>query len=345
MTIGKAGPENVAVFGGSGFLGGSFVRLARRLAGVRPIVYSSKPAGSSAFGDLDVRSYQPDEVQDLTLDPNVDVVVNFAHPFERRGSRPGSEQIRRFARFIGRARAANPDLRLIHLSSMSVFEPFAHDHRFEESAPLQPPATDRYAQEKVLAETALRALPQADAWQLHLRPTVVYGPFCRPWTDRMLASFESGDVAYVDLTGRAQPVSGDDVSRFICDRVKDFRGGVYNLPGPETIDWHTFVDAFRRIVGRGALVQAPASAMAAAKGSDALHKRVIRRFSRLVSRPVPAPVTNPDFLCRPFFAEDRLVSDAKVHTDFPSFQPARFADALPMLAEYYGTEFRNARAR
>src|SRR3546814_15220128 len=90
---------------------------------------------------------------------------------------------------LAAAKQANPGLRLIHLSTMSVFEPFAGKHFFTESAPLHPPKTDRYACEKVLAESALKKLPNAEKWQVHLRPTIVYGPYCGVWTDRILEAF------------------------------------------------------------------------------------------------------------------------------------------------------------
>jgi len=193
----------VAVFGGSGFLGYDFVRFALQRGGVELVVYSSG-AGSLANvarHDVDLRLYPADDPQTVVLDDDTAVVVNFAHPFERRGEISGTEQINRFVRFIAAAKRSNRDLRLVYLSSMSVFEPFGRSHRFAEADPVRPPRDDRYAQEKVHAETELRNLPDADRWQLHLRPTVVYGPFCRPFTDRFLELFRQGDVGYIDLSG------------------------------------------------------------------------------------------------------------------------------------------------
>ena len=124
----------VAVFGGSGFLGYDFVRFALRHGGVEPIVYSGggKSLANVSRHDVDIRLYSADDPQAIALDDDVDVVVNFAHPFERRGGITGTEQIARFVRFVGQARRANPRLRLIHLSSMSVFEPFGRNRRFED---------------------------------------------------------------------------------------------------------------------------------------------------------------------------------------------------------------------
>lgn len=252
----------VAVFGGSGFLGYSFVRLALGSGVVTPIVYSSSPKSLTnvARHAVDIRLYPSSQPESIQLDPDVSLIVNYAHPFEARDNISGADQIQGFVRFVAAAKRARPDLRLIHLSTMSVFEPFAPDHYFAESSPLNPPKPDRYAREKVLAETALKALPDAAQWQLHLRPTIVYGPYCGVWTDRIFEAFVQGDVGFSNLDGRMQPILGDDISRLIHQLCIDFRPGTYNLPGPETMTWRTFLERFRDIVGHGALVPVAASA-------------------------------------------------------------------------------------
>jgi len=374
----------VAVFGGSGFLGYDFVRFALRHGGVEPIVYSGggKSLANVSRHDVDIRLYSADDPQAIALDDDVDVVVNFAHPFERRGGITGTEQIARFVRFVGQARRANPRLRLIHLSSMSVFEPFGRNRRFEESDSLRPPRGDRYAQEKVFAETALRSLPDADRWQLHLRPTVVYGPFCGAWTDRIFAAFKHGDVGYRDLSGRIQPIYGEDISRFIYDRLLDFTTGVYNLPGPEEMSWQTFLDTFREIVGIGRLVQM-SDASASRGGGDRRTSnsykddirqlvQVVRRepsFVRMAGRiarrlPVASDRVSMFLLGRdgarvasmsdvqtpntavfgtPYFAADRLVCETKCRRNYPTLKLSRVSDVKPVLEEYYRFRFSDCR--
>src|SRR3546814_19563676 len=100
---------------------------------------------------------------------------------------------------LAAAKQANPGLRLIHLSTMSVFEPFAGKHFFTESAPLHPPQTDRYACEKVLAESALTKLPNAEKWQVHMRPPIVYGQYCDVRTDRIFEAFNTWYVGLYNL--------------------------------------------------------------------------------------------------------------------------------------------------
>ena len=116
----------VAVFGGTGFLGSNFVRFALRHGGVEPVVYSTggnSPSNLSAR-DVELRLYPVDDPETIVFDDGTEAVVNFAHPWERRGTIEATEQIERFVKLIAAARRRHARLRLIHLSSMSVFEPF-----------------------------------------------------------------------------------------------------------------------------------------------------------------------------------------------------------------------------
>jgi nucleoside-diphosphate-sugar epimerase len=186
-------------------------------------------------------------------------------------------------------------------------------------------------------------LADADRWQLHLRPTVVYGPFCRPWTDRIFEAFRQGNVRYADLSGRIQPVYGEDVSRFIYERLLDFRPGIYNFPGPEEMSWQTFVDTFREIVGIGNLVRVPVAPGNRARTKPGFVERALRKAERTV-RPVAASAAeqrraNAKLFAKPFFAEDRLLSDAKWRRDCPTFQLSRLSEVKDVLAEYYRARF------
>ena len=248
----------VAIFGGSGFMGYDFFRLIEGEGSITPIVYTSGPQSLSnlARHDVDIRFVPTNELEQLELDDGVDAIVNFAHPFAKRFQMTVEEQVHAHAAFFGRARERNQRLSLIHISTMSVYEPFAPDRFFAEDSPLSPPEDDAYATGKVLFESLLRALPAAGDWQHILRPTVVYGPFCRPWTDGPLSAFHTGDVVYTDLGGRIQPILARDISRFVRARLTDFSPGIFNIAGPEAMSWHDYLAAYRAIVGDGDFVKA-----------------------------------------------------------------------------------------
>lgn len=364
----------VAVFGGSGFLGYDFVRLALGDGVCTPVVYSSsaKSLSNLARHEVDIRLYPSADPVSVVLDDDVALVINFSHPFEPRDGISGYAQVERFAAFVGRARQRNPRLRLIHTSSMSVYEPFAPGREFEEHAPLRAPRHDRYAREKICAEQALRALPDSQSWQLHLRPTVVYGPFCGVWTDRIFEAFMAGDVDYHALSGRIQPLLGADLSRFLLARVTDFRAGTYNMPGPETLTWLEFFSVFQDIAARGKLQQRAGHAgnyespwrFYASNLRELLHAvRKEPSFDRIalsIARHLPDSSVqrirqlllgrgagpsvaadsraNSEYL-RPFFAEDRLVSPSLLARDFPDFKPQSVSASRAQLARYFRYRF------
>lgn len=365
----------VAVFGGSGFLGYDFVRLALHEGGCEPVVYSgsAKSLSNVARHEVDIRLYPPADPASVQLDPDVDTLINFSHPFERRDGINGYAQIERFAAFVARARQRNPRLRLIHTSSMSVFEPFAHGREFVESDGLRPPRGDRYAREKLRAEQALLALPEAASWQLHLRPTVVYGPFCGVWTDRIFQAFLAGDVDYRDLNGRIQPLHGEDLSRFILQRVREFRPGIYNVAGPEMMSWQTFFASFQAIVDKGVLRYRNDGGVSAKQsllgfyGSNlrelvhAVRKEpAFNRIALSIARHLPersvlliralllgsderalastARGASDEYM-RAFFSEDRLVSTARLARDFPAFAPRPVLACRDELGRYFRFRF------
>ncbi|MGE0484118.1 MAG: NAD-dependent epimerase/dehydratase family protein [Gammaproteobacteria bacterium] len=364
----------IAVFGGSGFLGYDFVRRVLAADRFQPVVYAGSARGLAnlARHEIDIRLYDSACPGDVVLDREVEAVINFSHPFQSRGGISGAEQVRRFAAFVGDARRRQPRLRLVHVSSMSVYEPFAPGIAFSEDSPLRPPRADRYAREKVSAEEALHALPDAPAWQLHLRPTVVYGPFGGVWTDRIFEAFHGGDVAFQDLGGRIQPIWCGDVSDFILARLAEGAAGVFNLAGPEQMSWHDFLAGFAAIAARGRLVEAAGAAEESAwrfyrrnlrelvqgiRRDPAFDRMAVRIATHLPDGTVPllrrllfggkrstpaathaqTPPVNTTYL-RPFFAEDRLVdpSRACAHEDF---RPRSFAQARATLADYHAFRY------
>ncbi len=366
----------IAVFGGTGFLGYDFVRYVLKSGNIIPVVYSSSPKSmvNVARHDLDIRQYSVSIPEDMVLDPDVEYIVNFSHPFLVREKISAKKQIERFANLVRRQKEQNPALRLIHVSSMSVYEPFDKDHRFGEDLKLDPSINDKYASEKVYAESILRELPDANDWQLHLRPTVVYGPYCRVWTDRIMEAFDSGNVAFSDLSGKIQPVYGEDISKFIYDRINDFKPGVYNFPGPEEMTWKDYIETYRLIIGKGCLERIELNNTKQSTKFEGVEfyssnfrelMHVIRRepsFDRIAVRlaqRLPDRVVQmiKDILLgkenqksknqcvkefkgnllfsTPFYGEDRLVSDQKLRKDFPNSKYHKLSEVNDIMREYY----------
>jgi nucleoside-diphosphate-sugar epimerase len=361
----------VAVLGASGFMGYDFVRELLARGATEPIVYCSSPRNLAnlARHDVEIRLLPPERLAEARLDPDVAVVVNFAHPFETLDGWSPARQLEALARFLRSSVERSADLRLIHVSSMSVYEPFAAASPYEEAGTLAPPRSDVYARAKWALERRLRAIPGR---ALLVRPTVVYGPFGRPWTDRILAAFAAGDVAFDDLRGRVQPIWVGDVTRFLIERLRDFHPGVWNLAGPHELRWEEFLGFFESLVGGGRLLRrASVPDESAGRGAWARDLRAIaqalarepafRRMAKPFALRLPARLRERWLerlgagasavasgeaaggpFCGGYFARDRLVSTRGFRARFPAFALRELEDTRDELAGYFRFRFTDA---
>ena len=359
----------VAAFGGTGFLGYDFVRLLleeRETCGID--VYSTSPSSLSNIArhsvPIHLLSYStfPD-----TLEQEYDYIVNFAHPWGVRDGVSAGDQLDRLAGLFIKTLQAQPECRLVHVSSMSVHEPFRPPGKeFSEDDPLRPPKGDEYARAKVYFDKKLLSETGLSNRMLLVRPTVIYGPFCLPWTDRVLEAFRGGDVCFLNLDGRIQPILGRDVNRFIRLNLSDFTPGVFNLASHETLTWHDFLEYFGGIAGGGNLVKLDDASslpkdvslfsmggvkkLTGALSRDSGVKALARpHFKRLPlglrerfksqfgsvreSRAVSAPAANTSY-CQPFFGEDRLVSTKRLKEKFPDFRCVSMREAEEEIRRY-----------
>lgn len=357
----------VGVLGAGGFVGYAFVREALR-RGLAPVACWGSPGSLVLLArhDLELRS-----ATDLRLD-DVDVVVNCAHPFaERAGRSPQAQADRLLATLVASGRP------LIHLSTISVYEPFPG--RPGEDFACAPPAGDEYARTKLRLDRGL--LAEAGDRALILRPTIVYGPYGRFWTDSFLQAFAAGDVAVPEPRGRVQPVYVDDLARLMADACERYRPGLLNVGGPEEMEWRAFFRFWQGVAGGGAfhetaapparragrfadlkdlarlLVDAPPLRRMARPVIQRVPGRVRQAVRRLLGRPdrprvVPvvalpgdgepaAPELPRDLRALAgsgYFAEDRLVELGRLRREYPDLRLTRLEETRERMREYF--EFR-----
>jgi nucleoside-diphosphate-sugar epimerase len=250
-----------------------------------------------------------------------------------------------------------------------VYEPFAQGVEFTEDSVLKPPKENRYATSKLEFEEALLKLPQAQSRLLILRPTVVFGPYCRPWTDNVMAGFMSGDVAYNSMEGLFQPLYVRDLTTFLFKQLTDFSPGVLNIAGSEKIRWLDFFQFFEDIVRSGKLVRYTQEdielkdprmiddmkSVASLLLKDPSFRRLsnpIRRFIpaqlkiSLITRMETAAVRNDkdrfvtnNAYCRPFFGQDRLVSMNRFNIKYGDVQFTDMSSTRDILVDYFSYRF------
>lgn len=368
----------VAVLGGSGFIGYSTVKYLLMQPDVEVTVYCTSAKGLSNLarhGSVDIKYVPYSRLGDHPIDKDTGMLINIAHPFAARDGFLPDEQLEILIQFIESSARNISRLKVIHISTMSAYEPFLDNILYEESSETVPPKQDKYAYSKHQIEARVRAVLDTNTNLLILRPTVVYGPFGRPWTDNLFRQFIDGDVGYSGLDGKIQPMFVDDLGKIIAGQVRKFIPGIYNIAGNEIVSWQEFLGYFSSIVGKGKLCKVDAITPNETRKSlshiywsefkkltvtilkDPSFQYLIMPFYRhfpnfikksarnmmqkvrqgqdIVSR--DQKVVSP--FCDPFFARDRLVSLKKSREVFPGIEFRTLEQARDKLEKYYRYRF------
>jgi nucleoside-diphosphate-sugar epimerase len=369
----------VVILGGTGFMGYNLTSTLLADKNITPTVYSSSASSlvNLTRHQVDIKLLPYSQLSQTELDKDTDFVINFAHPFTARDNLSPAAQIDNLCRFLSKNLAINPKLRLVHISSMSVYEPFESSVPYDELSPLgHPPGSDYYAVGKYNVEKKLLKHSELIDRMLILRPTIVYGPYCRPWADNILAAFHQGDVTYQDLNGRVQPIFVDDISRFIHEKIYDFTPGIFNMAGPDIMTWKDFFSFFSKIVSKGSLSQISQDYVSKDKQKPSKFNNIthdlreligicrnepsfinlagpfvskipfkirirLKKYFGVTSEISPTDTKDKvqtDQFCRSFFAEDRIVSSDLFHKTFPKSSLTPLDQTADTLKRYY--EFR-----
>lgn len=136
--------------------------------------------------------------------------------------------------------------KLVHVSTLSVYEPLPDGNLTEESPAEQcgfPYADAKLAVEReILCQVKEKALPATI-----IQPTIVYGPYSKPWTDGPINQLLTGTVVLPDEgMGLCNAVYVDDVvdAMILASQSDNTIGERFLISGPETVSWNTFFQAY-----------------------------------------------------------------------------------------------------
>jgi nucleoside-diphosphate-sugar epimerase len=140
----------------------------------------------------------------------------------------------------------------VHVSTVDVYG-WPYQETLDESSPKSPDA-NIYAQTKFAAEELLWTYHRQHRLPLVVvQPTIVYGPFSRPWTLSVVEQLKNGRLVLSEVDdGVCNAVYIDDVvdALILAGTEPHAVGEAFLISGPEPITWREFYAAFEKLLGR-----------------------------------------------------------------------------------------------
>ena len=249
--------KRVLVTGGTGFIGGRLVEklILDQKAEVRVLVRNFSSASRIARFDLDMVAGNISDWS--TVDKaakDCDVVFHCAYDFggarkqRERVNVKGTENVAKAALQYGAG--------LVHVSTIDVYGRPC-DRYLNEMAPKKP-IGNIYADTKLAAEQlVLDYHRRYDLPVTVIQPTIVYGPFSRPWTITPVRQLKSGQLVLADGgEGCCNAVYVDDVvdALLLAATKEKAIGETFLISGSEPITWREFYSAYEEILGLSSTV-------------------------------------------------------------------------------------------
>jgi nucleoside-diphosphate-sugar epimerase len=138
--------------------------------------------------------------------------------------------------------------RLIHLSTAAIHDT-THRDELSEATPLIQFEEGSYEHAKWLSEELISC---SDVAAIVLRPTVIYGPWGKDWTSRVLERLRCSESSLPQpaCAGISNTVFIDDVAHAIVLAIRSRASGPFLIASDEEVTWGVFYAAFRELIGQ-----------------------------------------------------------------------------------------------
>ncbi len=256
---GAGGVRRVAVTGATGFIGSHVVDRLLHDDATTVVALGRTPGKRARLSHCD--SARLDVVHADMLDGaaalvdafrGCDVVVHAAYGNNGEPAQRWAASVDGTAAVVAAAGQAGVD-RLVHVSSMSVYDATAASVVDEDCAPVPTEPGDlSYAQQKLAAERLVLAAPDDGTEVVCVQPTVVYGPWGPLWTLRPLRRLPGDNRGLPSgAGGSCDVVHVHDVADAIAflASAPGTSGRRFLLSGPEPVTWGAFYDRYRDMLG------------------------------------------------------------------------------------------------
>lgn len=240
--------SKVLVTGATGFIGGRLVERLLRGSGaqVRCTVRGTGREARLARLPVEILNIDLCDAAGVSeaLD-GVDYVFHCAHDGQSSDQNIGA------LRNLVAASLKHSVQRLVHISTFAVYEPFPDGPLTEETRDGN--RANNYVDVKLKLENIIfEAVRGRGLAATIIQPSIVYGPFCWPWTNIPAEMLVFGEVVLPDRgEGLCNAVYIDDLidGMLLAASSPDAIGERFIISGPEVVTWATFFTAIAEAVG------------------------------------------------------------------------------------------------
>jgi predicted dehydrogenase/nucleoside-diphosphate-sugar epimerase len=265
-ATGRAGPDlpelrgrTAVVTGASGFIGGRLVERLCAEHGVTVRCIVRNLAQAARLARLPVEIIHADLLDKDAMDTalrGADYVFHCAYDTRSRRQNIDGMDI------LIQGCLAHGARRFVYLSTFSVYEPLP-------DGPLNEGTRDGdrnwiYVRNKLdLEQAVLSAARERGLPGVVLQPTIVYGAFCKPWTDAPAEMLLGGKVVLPEDTGLCNAVYVDDLvdAMLLSATAKRAVGERFVITGPDAPSWSHFFERFQQALGVNSLAYWNAAAI------------------------------------------------------------------------------------
>ena len=274
----------VAVTGGTGFIGGRLVeRLAQGRNEITCLIRGSEAGTRLHRAGARIRTLDLADVEAVRAAlQGIDVVFHLAYDWD------DADWNHKALRALIEACRSNGCRRLVHVSSFVVYE-IPNEGEASEESP-ETTAAGGYAHTKLELEAELlKAVRDKGVPGTIVQPTIVYGPFSRPWSMDPADMLRHGTVV---LPGGGEGICNavyvdDVVSAMILAAVRpEAIGQRYLISGPAPITWREFYEGMASAVGVNGPQYQPASVIARANSRAGKLRRLVADPEHVIRRVV-----------------------------------------------------------
>ena len=233
--------KKVLILGSSGFIGGSLIEKMYSLDFKISTVLRdfSKCGFVSRFKNVEKYYFDLNDTSQLKkIISKNDIIVNCIHDF-------GNQKFNTTLTKIICESIIDNDKKLIHVSTISTYQPFTNHKIINETTSFQN-KTFQYAKNKHEIDEIIKSYQTKNKIQATIiQPTIVYGKYSKPWTEKIINQLSNGKMVIPSNAGNCNLIHVNDLCSGIIKSIpKEYNNEKIIISNPEKISWREFFDFF-----------------------------------------------------------------------------------------------------